>query len=123
MEITRSDESIQSVFEYKIIVETENHHDHPIILDGNGVLRWQANPTVEMVFELSCLDLNKLITKLDGKNSEEYRRLYRDLGYSLSGYWEVFYWDLNNEDWYKYRNAEIIYQKARNHKQVRSTGG
>lgn len=29
----------------------------------------------------------------NGKNSEVYRKLYRDMGYSLYGYWEI-----NNED-------------------------
>jgi hypothetical protein len=37
------------------------------------------------------------------KNSEEVRKLYRDMGYSLSGYWEIFYWDMNNEDAHKYK--------------------
>jgi hypothetical protein len=30
------------------------------------------------------------------KNSEVYRKLYRDIGYSLEGYWEIFYWEVNN---------------------------
>jgi hypothetical protein len=37
------------------------------------------------------------------KNSEEVRKLYRDMCYSLSGYWEIFYWDMNNEDARKYK--------------------
>jgi len=37
------------------------------------------------------------------KNSEEYRKLYRDIGYSLYGYWEIFYWEMNNEDASDYR--------------------
>jgi len=32
------------------------------------------------------------------KNDEEWRDAYRKIGYSLSGYWEVFYWNANNED-------------------------
>ena len=38
------------------------------------------------------------------KNSEEWRKLYRDIGYSLYGYWEIFYWDMNNEDAADYRS-------------------
>jgi hypothetical protein len=45
------------------------------------------------IFELKYKTYEKGYTK----NSEIYRKLYRDMGYSLSGYWEVFYWDVNNE--------------------------
>jgi hypothetical protein len=38
-----------------------------------------------------------------GKNDESVRKLYRDMGYSLSGYWEIFYWEMNNEDADQYR--------------------
>jgi hypothetical protein len=30
------------------------------------------------------------------KNCDEYRKVYRDIGYSLDGYWEIFYWEVNN---------------------------
>jgi hypothetical protein len=23
--------------------------------------------------------------------------MYRDMGYSLYGYWEIFYWEMNND--------------------------
>jgi hypothetical protein len=40
------------------------------------------------------------------KNSEEVRKLYRDMGYSLSGYWEIFFWEVNNEDAPLYRKGK-----------------
>lgn len=40
------------------------------------------------------------------KNSEEMGKLYRDMGYSLSGYWEIFYWETNNEDAGKYKQKK-----------------
>ena len=36
-------------------------------------------------------------------NSEMWRKLYRDLGYSLFGYWEIFYWEANNEKAAEYK--------------------
>jgi hypothetical protein len=38
------------------------------------------------------------------KNSEEWRKLYRDIGYSLDGYWEIFYCEMNNKDAADYRS-------------------
>lgn len=32
------------------------------------------------------------------KNSEEVRALLRSIGYSLYGYWEIVYWEVNNSD-------------------------
>jgi len=77
-------------------------HDHPIVKDEHGRLRWLENRSISDLFDLEILDLNKIVIGLYdkgfGKNSEEFRQLYRDLGYSLYGYWEVFYWDVNNEE-------------------------
>ena len=84
---------------YFDILNTESHHDHQIILDESGVYRWKANPIIE--FCLKKTSLNDLIIHLinlgHDKNSEIYRKLYRDMGYSLHGYWEIFYWEFNNE--------------------------
>jgi len=41
------------------------------------------------------------------KNSEPVRKLYRDMGYSLSGYWEIFYWDVNNEEAEDYHGVPV----------------
>lgn len=63
------------------------------------MIRWKENPNVTKI--LSLISLNDLIPLLYelgyDKNSEIYRKLYRDMGYSLSGYWEIFYWEMNNE--------------------------
>lgn len=101
--ITR--EELLHIDTYAEILRKESHHNHEIIEDEHGVYRWKADPVIELFFEHS--DFNAVIVGLleQGytKNSEEYRKLYRDLGYSLFGYWEVFYWDLNNEDAAEYR--------------------
>ena len=99
--IDRNSIIIQSIEEYKLIVDTEIHHNHEIIKDKNGILRWKENKTVSFLFDNNMLDLNNIIINMYNKgynkNSEEYRQLHRDLGYSLSGYWEIFYWEVNNE--------------------------
>ncbi|WP_070786776.1 hypothetical protein [Flavobacterium crassostreae] len=85
---------------YREILDVETHHNHEIILTDNGVLRWKENATVNKLTEkMSLNDLLPLLTELGyDKNSELYRKLYRDMGYSLFGYWEIFYWEANNED-------------------------
>tara|TARA_R110000822_G_scaffold98188_2_gene222217 strand:+ start:336 stop:653 length:318 start_codon:yes stop_codon:yes gene_type:complete len=84
---------------YIEMMKTESHHDHEIV-EVSGTLRWKQNDTVDSILEnISLNDLCPLLTTLGyGKNSEVYRKLYRDMGYSLSGYWEVFYWDMNNDE-------------------------
>lgn len=83
---------------------TEQHHDHEIVV-VDGLARWKENPGVREVVDM-C-DLNNMIEDMEkkgiGRNDERYRRLYRNMGYSLRGYWEVFYWSMNNEDAEEYR--------------------
>jgi hypothetical protein len=85
---------------YREILDVETHHNHEIIKDDNGTLRWKENPTVSHYLKnISLNDLCPLLMTLGyGKNSEVYRKLYRDMGYSLFGYWEIFFWEANNED-------------------------
>ena len=85
---------------YREILDVETHNNHEIIKDDNGTLRWKQNPTVRHYLKnISLNDLCPLLMTLGyGKNSEVYRKLYRDMGYSLSGYWEIFFWEANNED-------------------------
>lgn len=89
--------------EYKIwddICETESHHDHKIVrVDGR--LRW------EQTLDYSNIDINK---KWEDwykagltKNSEEPREFCRSIGYSLYGYWELFYWEGNNPNVMDYK--------------------
>lgn len=96
--------------DYKEMMEKESHHDHPIIDYGKGVIRWKVNPTIEALVDL--IGLNEIIEALHdsdlGKNSEIYRDLYRSIGYSLSGYWEIFYWDMNNPDADDYQQPTLV---------------
>ena len=96
-QINRDDITIEN---YRLILDTETHHNHIIIKDDNGVLRWKENQDViNILNNISLNDLCPLLNCLGyDKNSEVYRKLYRDMGYSLNGYWEVFYWNWNNED-------------------------
>ena len=97
--------SLYDIEDYKLIFETESHHDHPVIEDEQGTVRWKSDPAVREVLDrVNLNDIWMLFFKMGlTKNSEEVRKLYRDMGYSLSGYWEIFYWDMNNEDAHKYK--------------------
>ena len=97
--------SLYDIEDYKLIFETESHHDHEVIEDEMGTVRWKTNPAVRAIIDKGILnDLWILFMSMGlTKNSEEVRKLYRDMGYSLSGYWEIFYWDMNNEDAHKYK--------------------
>lgn len=86
--------------DYREMMEKETHHTHAIIEDEHGTYRWEPDPfTVKLI---DATNLNFVIQGLyeNGatKNSEIYRELYRKMGYSLSGYWEIFYWEVNNPD-------------------------
>ena len=89
---------------YKEVLDREKHHNHELVM-VNGVIRWKENEN------LRSIDINKVIEIFYelgyDKNSEVYRKFYRDLGYSLSGYWEVFYWEVNNEDQNEYRPSLV----------------
>jgi hypothetical protein len=94
--------------DYKSILDKEWHHDHEIIKDEHGTLRWKENPKVREIIDKGILnDLWYLFHTMGlTKNSEEVRKLYRDMGYSLSGYWEIFFWEVNNEDAPLYRKGK-----------------
>jgi hypothetical protein len=93
---------------YKEILEKEAHHDHEIIYI-NGRLLWKPNPIVcELLQRIDLSRLVKLILDLGyDKNSEVYRKLYRDMGYSLSGYYEIFYDELNNTNVLQYNPKQL----------------
>ncbi len=95
--VTREDVTTE---DYREILDTETHHNHVIIEDEHGTLRWEENPDISLLLKkINLNDLMQLLGVLGfGKNSEVVRKLYRDMGYSLGGYWEVFYWNWNNED-------------------------
>ncbi len=85
--------------DYKEILEKESHANHKVV-SVDGVLRWEEDPKVRDLVDrvgLNDLVLFMLVLGYD-KNSEFYRNLYRSIGYSLSGYWEIFYWEVNNPE-------------------------
>lgn len=84
---------------YREILDCEIHHDHTIIETSMGTLRWEENPSVRRLVDKCGLnELVELFYHLGyNKNSEIFRKMYRDMGYSLYGYWEIFYWEMNNE--------------------------
>lgn len=84
---------------YLEVLEKEGHHDHLIKEDINGKPRWVEDEIVsQWVDEKGLNDVINILYSLGyDKNSEPYRKLYRDIGYSLYGYWEIFYWEVNNE--------------------------
>jgi len=89
---------------YEEMMKTECHHDHEIV-EINGAIRWKENEVINRILkDVSLNDLCPLLNIIGcDKNSEPYRKLYRDMGYSLSGYWEIFYWDMNNEEASEYK--------------------
>lgn len=82
---------------------------HPLHIDKNGTLRWAAKPEreKEIMESIGAKDLDDVYTiyydqyspqfDVPAKNNDLIRELYKCRGYSLSGFWEVFYWDWNNE--------------------------
>lgn len=90
---------------YALILEREVFaaHERRIIQDEHGTIRWESDPLICMLFDSEALDLNTLFANGANKNDPLVRDLYRRLGYSLSGYWEVFYWDVNHEEWDEYK--------------------
>ena len=94
---------------YARMMKTETHHDHVIIEDEAGTLRWKKDPFIRR-FTDDC-SLNDIVqgfySKGNDKNTESYRELYRKMGYSLSGYYDVFYWDMNNDIADEYRQPEL----------------
>ena len=89
------------------IMRKESHHDHPIEL--NKIPRWKQNDDVKAYVDKMGLNdtIGLFISMGYTRNSEVWRKLYRDIGTSLFAYWEVFYWEMNNEEAEEYRTAEI----------------
>jgi RNAse (barnase) inhibitor barstar len=96
------------------MLETETHHDHEIVMGRYDVLKWKENTiVVESLDKINLNDLIQLLYSLGyDKNSEVFRKLYRDMGYSLDGYWEIFYWEVNNPITHEYKNKVRKYKIA-----------
>ena len=113
--------------DYKKMMQTESHHNHEIVSD-EGILRWKPDNFVSRL-TASC-SLAGIVAGFDakgtGKNSEIFRELHRMMGYSLKGYWEVFYWEINNEDCADYVQPETTPEgagkKVKKSKQKRKRG-
>jgi hypothetical protein len=88
------------------IMQKESHHDHEIVDEGHGP-RWKEDPDISKLVD-DMGGLNNIVRLFFAtgitKNDEAWRKLYRDIGYSLYGYWEIFYWEMNNEDAADYRS-------------------
>lgn len=84
---------------YREILDVETHHDHIIIEDEHGTLRWKEDPKLRnLVDHIGVNEIWHLFHHIGlDKNDEPVRKMYRDMGYSLFGYWEVFYWEANND--------------------------
>jgi hypothetical protein len=94
-EITKS----QIVYPHHLeILRREFHHNHELVLDRFSTIRWKPDDRICSI--LSGLNFNNVVRDLISrgidKNCEEYRKVYRDIGYSLDGYWELFYLEVNN---------------------------
>jgi len=116
MKIVSREEASKVCEEWKEMLKTERHHNHKIV-DVNGVLRWKENEDVRVLFGSNApISLNSLwdlfyAMGLD-KNSEFIRDFYRNMGYSLGGFWEIFYWEVNNEIANEY-NPMLEYREKR----------
>lgn len=88
---------------YAEVLETEEL-GHELYVSDHGTIRWVANPEKEqeIMDEFGARDLNVLFMKGANKNDPRIRELYKHIGYSLFGFWEIFYWEVNNELAYKY---------------------
>jgi hypothetical protein len=107
-EIKRQD--LMDIEDYAEIFKKESHHAHRVIEDEHGTLRWEEDKMVSALIsnQINLNDLWILFMKMGlTKNSEPVRKLYRDMGYSLSGYWEIFYWDVNNEEAEEYDGVPV----------------
>ena len=78
------------------MLKLESHHEHEIITSDDGILHWKPNQRLSII--IHSLNINQIVTDFlyagIGKNHEAYRKFYRDIGYSLNGYWEIFYFFL-----------------------------
>lgn len=121
--VSTMDEIIERVWivlqsaEYAEVMKGERYHNHIIIKDKHETYRWEDNPSreKEIMDWYGAKDLNELFENGAKKNQPLVRELYRCIGYSIFGYWEVFYWDWNNEladEWLAVVEEIIIEQKC-----------
>jgi hypothetical protein len=75
------------------------HKDHPITVDEVGTHKYRWLQTIDYSTELGN-DPNQMAMKRGcGEiTQEEHMNYNREIGYSLSGYWEIFVFNDNFED-------------------------
>jgi hypothetical protein len=91
--------------DYAEILERE-FHDGELYITESGTLCWVENPKreEEIMNAFGAKDLDDLFGRCRAdKNDPIIRELYKCIGYSMSGFWEIFYWEVNNEDADAYR--------------------
>ena len=76
-----------------------------VVPDVEGGLFWKPDEKLSAEIEGKNINDNIFYFQSNGldKNSEEYRKFYRDIGYSLLGYWNIFYCKANNPIYKNYR--------------------
>jgi hypothetical protein len=106
--ITRDEVRKLGVEEYNLILDKESHHDHELVM-VEDVLRWKRDKYVSAIIDrIGMNDISELFQLLGyDRNSDIYRKWYRSIGYGLSGYWEIFYCRLNNEDCDEYKGGKL----------------
>jgi len=88
----------KAILKYSFL-KKERHHDHEIIIDKmDGKFYWKEDPAIRKIIDEIGLEKIYAFFELLGvtKNSEIIRKMYRGMGYSLFGYWELFYCETNN---------------------------
>jgi len=89
---------------------TASLSDHPIILDDHGTYRYQARPTIRWLADK--INLNDMwgyfMPQLDDPTIiDDFMQFYRDIGYSLHGYEEIWAEELDKiEDEDKQKGGE-----------------
>jgi hypothetical protein len=64
---------------------------HPIVLDEQGVLRYVTNPLVRWLEDRVSLNDMWIVYRRKGAwTREQFMQFYRDIGYSLSGFEEIW---------------------------------
>jgi len=65
--------------------------DHLVVMDENNVPRWRADPSVVILWSMEIIDLDAITSgQLFGSHSNEIKELYRNLGFSLRAFIEIF---------------------------------
>lgn len=100
LRLNYSNEEIEVIFAY--------HTDHPIV-ESDGWLSWKKQLNNNDINDMSLKYTNNEVTQ------KEYMEYYRKIGYSLRGYWEIFFynnkfnWDQWVEDKSKRRDDLLSY--------------